>query len=71
MLVKAGEDFGITDLQGNVVIRVQYEQMGMFGENGFAPVQKDGTWYYIDTNNYKRRQPDEEYDCLLYTSRCV
>lgn len=64
MLVKSGEDLGITDLQGNVVIRAQYEQMGMFGENGFAPVQKDGTWYYIDTNNYKRRQPDEEYEFL-------
>ena len=26
--------------------------------------KKDGTWYYIDTNNYKRRQPDEEYEFL-------
>ncbi|MDO4273481.1 MAG: WG repeat-containing protein [Eubacteriales bacterium] len=64
MFVKKGEDFGMIDENGSVVIRAQYEELGLFGANGFAPVKKDGQWYYIDTNNYKRRVPDEEYEFL-------
>lgn len=27
-------------------------------------MEKDGEWYYVDTNGYKRRQPDEPYEYL-------
>lgn len=64
MEVTAGEAKGILDEEGNSVLRAEYESVGMFGENGFAPVEKDGEWYYVDTNGYKRRQPDEPYEYL-------
>lgn len=64
MRITSGEDVGILDEDGNSVIRAEYQYIGMFGENGFAPVEKDGEWYYIDTNGYKRRQPDETYEYL-------
>lgn len=64
MMVQNGEEMGIIDEAGNPVIRTEYENIGLFGENGFAPVKKQGTWYYIDKNNYKRRQPDEAYEFL-------
>ena len=49
MKVKAGEVYGILDASGNQVIYPEYEKIGMFGNNGFAPVQKEGQCYYIDT----------------------
>lgn len=64
MKVKAGEVYGILDASGNQVIYPEYEKIGMFGNNGFAPVQKEGQCYYIDTGNYKRRVPDEYYEEL-------
>ena len=64
MRVTSGEEKGILDEDGNSVLRAEYEHIGMFGENGFAPAEKDGEWYYIDTNGYKRRQPDEVYEYL-------
>lgn len=64
MRITAGEEQGILDEEGNSVLRAEYEYVGMFGENGFAPVEKNGEWYYIDANGYKRRQPDETYEYL-------
>lgn len=64
MLAKTGEAYGILDSQGSELIRAEYDAIGLFGENGFAPVQKDGQWYYIDKNNYKRRVPEGNYEFL-------
>ncbi|MDC7289638.1 WG repeat-containing protein [Blautia schinkii] len=64
MFVEKEEVFGILDAVGKEMIRPQYEAVGLFGSNGFAPVKKDGAWYYIDSNNYKRRAPDEKYEFL-------
>ena len=50
MRITSGEDVGILDEDGNSVIRAEYQYIGMFGENGFAPVEKDGEWYYIRTD---------------------
>ena len=71
MMVKADEEMGLIDAEGNPIIRTQYENIGLFGENDFAPVKKDGCWYYIDKNNYKRRQPDENYGFLGICSNGV
>lgn len=71
MLVSTGEEKGMIDSEGNSVIRTQYEALGAFGENGFAPAKKNGEWYYIDTNNYKRREPDETYQFLGILSQGV
>ena len=49
MRITSGEDVGILDEDGNSVIRAEYQYIGMFGENGFAPVEKDGVLY-----RYKR-----------------
>lgn len=64
MAVKSGEQYGFLDENGQELIRPQYQSVGLFGETGFAPVQKDDQYYYIDSNNYKRRQPKESYQYL-------
>ena len=64
MLVSSGGQMGLINGAGNVVIRPQYEYISLFGTNGFAPVSKDGHLYYIDTSNYKRREPEETYEYL-------
>lgn len=64
MKIKSGEAYGILDAAGGQVIYPQYEQIGLFGSNGFAPVKKDDQYYYIDVNNYKRRVPEEPYESL-------
>lgn len=64
MYVKNGDKTGLIDETGREIIRPQYESIGLFGSSGFAPVRLEGKWFYIDQNNYKRREPDEDYDFL-------
>ena len=64
MYAKSGDLYGFLDITGQKIICAQYQSVGLFGDSGFAPVQKDGQCYYIDTNNYKRRQPEEAYEYL-------
>ena len=64
MYAKSGDLYGFLDMSGQEVLRPEYQTIGNFGDWGFAPVQKDGQCYYIDTNNYKRRQPEETYQYL-------
>lgn len=64
MKVENEDGKGLLDLAGHILIRPQYEEIGLFGENGFAPVKKQGAWYYIDKNNYKRRVPEENYEIM-------
>lgn len=64
MFMKSGEKYGLLNAMGQEVIRCRYDAVGLFGENGFAPVNEDGNWFFVDQNNYKRRVPDEEYEFL-------
>ena len=62
--VKSGDLYGFLNSSGQEILRPEYQSVGLFGDWGVAPVQKDGESYYIDTNNYKRRQPEEAYQYL-------
>ncbi len=64
MLVENSGEKGLADSNGQEVISPQYEEISLFGENDFAPVKKDGQWFYIDTNNYKRRVSEESYEFM-------
>lgn len=64
MYVKSGDLYGFLNSSGQEILRPEYQSVGLFGDWGVAPVQKDGESYYIDTNNYKRRQPEEAYQYL-------
>lgn len=55
MYVKSGDLYGFLNSSGQEILRPEYQSVGLFGDWGVAPVQKDGESYYIDTNNYKRR----------------
>lgn len=71
MRVTYDEKYGMLDSEGHKVINPQYDAIGLFGTNGFAPVKDGENWYYIDTNNYKRRMPDEPYDSLGVVSQGI
>jgi len=45
--VSVDNKWGFVDKQGNVVVRPQFEDVGVFGE-GLASVEIDGKWGYID-----------------------
>lgn len=64
MKVQMDEQWGLADSSGKTVIWPQYENIGLFGSNGFAPVKAGNASYFIDQNNYKRRVPDETYEEL-------
>lgn len=64
MQVAAEGKKGLLYENGKELIRPQYEEISFFGDNGFAAVKKDGESYFIDKNNYKRREPPEKYDYL-------
>lgn len=64
MKVELNGQQGLVNNMGKAVIFPQYEKIGVFGSNGFAPVKSDTSAYFIDQNNYKRRVPDEEYEEL-------
>ena len=62
--MRSGDLYGFLDMEGQEIIRAQYQSVGLFGDWNFAPVKKEDQSYYIDTNNYKRRQPEETYEIL-------
>lgn len=64
MLIKEGGKKGLLDENGDELIFPQYEKLGLFGDNDFAPAKKDGQCFFIDRNNYKRRVTEEKYDLL-------
>lgn len=64
MYTKTGDLYGFLDMEGQEIIQAQYQSVGLFGDWGFAPVKKEDQCYYIDSNNYKRRQPEETYEVL-------
>lgn len=64
MYMRSGDLYGFLDMEGQEIIRAQYQSVGLFGDWNFAPVKKEDQSYYIDTNNYKRRQPEEIYEVL-------
>lgn len=41
--------FGFLDIEGDTVVRFDYEDGQNFSSNGLAAVQKDGKWGYIDS----------------------
>ena len=51
MRMQRNEKWGILDEIGREIIPVEYDYIKFFGENGLAPAQKDGQWYYIDKDN--------------------
>ena len=64
MKVEMDGQQGLVNAKGTVVIWPQYEKIGIFGSNKFAPVKTEDSVYFIDENNYKRRSPDGEYEEL-------
>ena len=64
MKVTMNGQSGLVDASGKIVIWPQYENIGLFGTNGFAPVKTEDSVYFIDQNNYKRRVPDGTYEEL-------
>ena len=51
MRMQRNEKWGYLDEMGREVIPAEYDFIKFFGENGLAPAQKDGRWYYIDKEN--------------------
>ena len=61
MKVQMNSQMGLVDATGKTVIWPQYNDIGVFGSNNFAPVKTENETYFIDENNYKRRVAD--VDC--------
>lgn len=58
----AGQPF-IVGTNGKSVLDDIYEEVGYFSEDEqWAAVKKDGTWYYITTEEYKKIVPDEPFE---------
>lgn len=57
--------YGLIDTEGKNVITFQYDAVGYFSkENGCAPVNEGGRWYYLNTKEHKKIVPDEPYEFL-------
>lgn len=65
MRMQRNEKWGFLDEMGREVIPAEYDFIKFFGENGLAPAQKDGRWYYIDKeNNIVENPVFDEYEYM-------
>jgi hypothetical protein len=44
-----GDSFNILSINGNILFKTWFEQIGFYSENGTFPVKKDGKWGIVDT----------------------
>ncbi len=57
----SGQQYGYSDLQGNIIIPAQYDEVEPFRENyKYALVNQNGKWYVINPEGIKLE--DAEYD---------
>lgn len=57
--------FGLLDKEGDVKFNAEYEVILPYGKDPeYAPVKKEGKWFYIDKDGYKKLVPDGEVDSL-------
>lgn len=66
-IVKGEFGYGVVNSNGDSLITAEYENAGIFGSRiPYAPVLKNGKWYYINTDIHKKLVPDQTYE-LLFT----
>lgn len=62
-VVKKDEKYGLIDSSGTAAIPCEYEAIGPLA-NELIPVKKDGEFFYINPDGYRKRVPDRKADYL-------
>lgn len=64
-VVKSEIGYGVVNSNGDSQIDTVYENAGIFGDKvPYAPVQENGTWYYVNSAIHKKLVPDNDYEFL-------
>lgn len=62
-VISSGDYYGVVDLEGACILEPKYKYAGNYG-NGYIPVSDGIEYFYVDTENYRRRIPDFETEWL-------
>lgn len=66
-IIGDGEKYGLSNSEGKQVVEPVYEDVGIFPKSSsypYAPVCKDGEYYFIDTSGNRKLVPDKPLEYI-------